>query len=168
MARLVLAAGLPGTGKTTLARALAHDLRAAWLRIDAIEAALGVPVRTEGYDVARALAAANLGNGLDVVVDAVCPVPVSRTWWASTAAEAGAAFVVLELYLPDVAEHRRRVSQRLPDLPGQRVPSWDDVAAWDYAPWDERRDGVRTRVDGTDAAAALAVALRAVALRAVY
>ncbi|WP_425956967.1 AAA family ATPase [Xylanimonas sp. McL0601] len=162
MTSLVLVAGLPGTGKTTLARALARELRAAWLRIDAIETAIGPQVVTEGYDVANALAVANLGNGLDVVVDAVCPVPISRTWWGTTAAHAGARLVALELHLPDAVEHRRRVTDRLPDMPGQRVPTWEDVAVWDYAPWDESRDGPRTRVDGTDAATALAVALAVV------
>jgi adenylate kinase family enzyme len=37
---LVVFGGLPGTGKTTLSRAVAEALGAVWLRIDAIEAAI--------------------------------------------------------------------------------------------------------------------------------
>ena len=37
---LVVIAGLPATGKTTLARPLARELRAAYLRIDTIETAI--------------------------------------------------------------------------------------------------------------------------------
>ena len=37
---LIVFAGLPGTGKTTLARLLAAEVRAAHLRVDAIEAAM--------------------------------------------------------------------------------------------------------------------------------
>jgi predicted kinase len=37
---LIIFGGLPGTGKTTLAKALAHRLSAAYLRIDTVEQAM--------------------------------------------------------------------------------------------------------------------------------
>ena len=74
---LTVFAGRPGTGKTTLATALARRLRACYLRVDAAETALqrtGLPVGVEGYAVIHQLAVSNLLLGLDVVVDAVNPV----------------------------------------------------------------------------------------------
>jgi len=159
---LIVVTGRPGTGKTTLARSLAGELRAAYLRIDAIETALQVyrndhgPVGAEGYAVAHRLADANLRLSLDVVVDAVCPVPESRTAWSATADDAGARLLMIETYLPDADEHRRRVSERQPDMPDQRVPTWQEVKSSEWVAWDESRDGPRMIVDTRSAEAALA------------
>lgn len=159
----MVVSGRAGTGKTTLARALARDLGAAYLRVDAIETALAVVADEavtgpEGYVVAHLVARANLDLGNHVVVDAVCPVPESRSAWAGTAGDAEVA--MFETSLPDVAEHRRRVEQRDPDMPGQRVPTWADVAADGYVPWDESRDGQRTVVDTTSSDDAMRTAQR--------
>ena len=76
---LIVFAGLPGTGKTTLAQAVARRRRAAYLRIDVIEQALrhsgclAGEVGAAGYGVAGALAASNLNLGHTVVADAVNP-----------------------------------------------------------------------------------------------
>ena len=59
---LIVFSGLPGTGKTTLAKALAADLQAVYLRIDSIEqalrnsGALRQDVDASGYQVANAIA----------------------------------------------------------------------------------------------------------------
>lgn len=167
---LLVLSGLPGTGKTTLSRPLAARLGAALVRVDAIETAL---LRTgtttpeglgpAGYVVAHEVAAACLAVGTPVVVDAVNPAPQARAGWVGLAERAGVRLVVVEVHLPDEAEHRRRVEARRPDLEGQRVPTWDEVAARDYVLWDEARDGRRLRVDGTDADAAVDAVLAHVA-----
>lgn len=164
---LVVVAGLPGTGKTTLSRALAARLGAAYLRVDAVETALervtGRPAGIAGYAVVHEVAAANLLLDRTVVVDAVSPVPEARDGWRALAGRTGAALVVLETRLADAAEHRRRVEERAPDLPDQRVPTWAEVVGGGYAPWDEVRDGPRTVVDTADRAGALAAALAVLA-----
>jgi predicted kinase len=174
--RLMVITGLPGTGKTTLSAAVAKRLGASYVRIDAIETAVVVAaedfgigelgrgsltdVGPVGYVVAHQLAAGNLLIGHDVVVDAVCPVPESRSGWADLATTCGARLIMIETVLSDRAEHRRRVQQRRPDMPRQQVPTWEDVEAGEWAPWDETRDGPRTVIDTTSAETALASALK--------
>ncbi len=162
----MVVAGRPGSGKTTLARSLAVRLRAAVLRIDAIETALlrsgeaTAPLGPVAYGVAAEVAAGCLAAGTPVVVDAVCPGPEARAGWRDLAASAGAVLRVVEVALDDAAEHRRRVEARRPDLEGQVVPTWAQVLAAPYAPWDEARDGRRLLVDGASADGALRAALR--------
>lgn len=141
---LCVLAGRAGTGKTTLAQALARATGVCCLRVDAVETALGRVqdhVGAAGYAVVHELAVSNLPLGHDVVVDAVHPVPASRAAWTQTAARAGARLVVLETVLPDGREHRRRVETREADIPGHRVPTWEDVQADGWVAWDVERDG---------------------------
>ncbi len=135
-------AGLPGSGKTTLARALAQARRAAWLRIDAIEQALresgqlaGDDVGPAGYMAAYALAEGNLALGIEVVADSVNPLPVTRAAWRGVAARSGARLLEVEIRCSDRAEHRRRVEGRAVDLPGLLPPAWRDVLDRDYVSW---------------------------------
>ncbi len=151
---LIVFAGRPGTGKTTLSRMVAAELRAAILRVDVVEAAVvrhGLgdhPVGPIGYAVVHDLAAACLGVGTTVVVDAVNGVPEARAAWSALASEAGVRLAVVEVSLNDKTEHRRRVEQRVSDLTGMVVPTWERVVAGGYAPWQPDRDGARLQVDG--------------------
>ncbi len=125
--------GLPGTGKSTLARLLAADTKAVWLRIDEIEGALRrnglTPDQTglAAYSVAHDVAANHLRRGLTVIADAVNPVAEARNGWRDLAATVDADHVVIETVCPDSTEHRRRVETRVSDLPGWVYPSWAQV-----------------------------------------
>lgn len=137
---LFIFAGLPGTGKTTLARLLARDLRAVYLRIDTVEQALrderGDLSGPEGYVVAYRIAADNLRLGMSVVADSVNPIAVTRRAWRNVAAQAGVGFVEIEVVCSDAQEHRRRVESRVSDIVGHRLPTWHEVETREREPWE--------------------------------
>jgi predicted kinase len=144
---LIVLSGLPGVGKTTIARELARSLAAVHLRIDSIEQALrqaGMTVEGEGYAVAHAVAADNLGAGRTVVADCVNPWPLTRDEWRAVGARMVVRVVEVEVVCSDPVEHRRRVESRTADIAGHRLPTWQDVTKRDYRPWDRQRVVVDT------------------------
>ena len=139
---LVIFAGLPGTGKSTLANELARRIGATYLRIDSIEqvmrdSSLAIhPAEDAGYVVGYAVAEDNLGLGRTVVADSVNPIELSRTAWLSVAERAGCKGIEVEIVCSDEAEHRKRVESRSVDISGLRLPSWQDVLDRQYRSWD--------------------------------
>ena len=138
---LIVFGGLPGGGKTTLARVVAEARAAVYLRIDAIEQALrdaGIPdaeIGPGGYMAAMAVAEANLRLGRLVVADAANLLEVAREGWRAVAAATGVTLVEIEIQCTDPTEHRRRVETRASDISGLVQPTWPQVLARERDPW---------------------------------
>ena len=136
---LLILGGLPAVGKTTMAAELAQSIKAVHLRIDSIEQALRNSHVTisgpEGYEVAYAVAGDNLRLDQTVIADSVNPVEVTRAAWRKVAQQAGKRYVEIEIVCSDQEEHRRRVESRIADIAGHQLPTWQQVCARDYEPW---------------------------------
>ena len=146
---LVAMAGLPGTGKSTLARAIGRESGAVVLAVDAIEAAMWragiggpdaqVSTGLAAYAVAQTLAGDLLTAGHSVVADAVNAVEPARAAWRNLAAEHGVPIRWLEVTCSDPEIHRERLASRGARYEGFREPTWPQVQAREVEPWTDGR-----------------------------
>jgi len=130
---LIAMAGLPGVGKSTVARGLAARFPAALVNVDDVESAL---LRAEfersfatglaAYLVAEQVADANLALGQHVVVDAANYVSYARAMWTSLAASHRVPLLFVEVVCTDLAVHAERLASR-PLVPGLPRLTIDDV-----------------------------------------
>lgn len=131
---LIVMAGLPGAGKSTLADALARRLGVPVLSVDPVEAAMwrggvdrGQPTGLAVYVVVETVASGLLELGQSLIVDAVNDAPEARQQWAQLAERHGAPLRFVEVRCPDVAEHRRRLAGRRRGIEGFPEPTWSSV-----------------------------------------
>jgi predicted kinase len=142
---LVIFGGLPGVGKTTIAQELARQIGAVHVRIDSIEQAIRdctpvVPASLDeaGYRIGYAIARDNLRIGRTVVADSVNPLLITRDAWLRVGQDAKADTLEVEVICSDSQEHRSRVERRLQDIPGLRLPAWEEVILREYHPWNRQ------------------------------
>ena len=135
---LIIFGGLPGAGKTTIAKALAKQLKAVYLRVDTVEQVLKREAKLEGpegYMVCWAQALENLKLGMTVVADSVNAIQVTREAWQKVAKDASVTFLEVELQCSDDREHQRRIETRDADIVGHQLPTWDNVQQRQYESW---------------------------------
>ena len=136
---LIILTGLPATGKTTIARALARQIGAVHLRIDTIERTLlnaghQGPMDDKGYRIAFALAEDNLRLGQTVIADSVNPIQLTRDAWRDVAKRAGVRALDVGIACSDAASHRHRAEARGSDIAGHRLPTWNEIEAREFEP----------------------------------
>ncbi len=133
--RLIVMAGLPCTGKSSVAKGVASRLTLPVLSVDPIEAAMwraGLdPLKTgiAAYSVAAALAEENLSNGVSVLADAVNPVEEARAIWRSAAERFSADLTFIHCICSDEDLHRSRVESRVRNIKGMPEITWSEVCA---------------------------------------
>jgi predicted kinase len=157
----VVFAGAPGVGKSTLARALARELRAAYLDKDTIKdaaLALGRELKLENaaqlagalsYTLLIPLARDNLTVGTHVIVDSPAGYRSFQDAIEQLVRSVKVNFKLVECITTDEALLRERLERRAPDLPEHRVRDWDAYQqARDRL---ERMSGPRLVVDTAEA-----------------
>lgn len=116
---LIAMAGLPGSGKSTIAQVLGGRLDASVVSVDPLEAAIltaGIdsdqPTGLAAYLVAETIAESVLVAGHDVIVDAVNAVDPAREQWVELAQRQGVKLRFIEVSCTDPEIHRERLESR--------------------------------------------------------
>ena len=139
---LIIFGGLPGAGKTTVARELARQIGAVHIRIDSIEQAIldsgmvSSPLNDAGYRVGYAVAEDNLRVGRTVIADSVNPLAITRDAWIEVASRVQVRAIEIELVCSDTNEHRHRLETRITEFPEARPLTWHEVVSREYQAWD--------------------------------
>ncbi|MFT4124316.1 MAG: ATP-binding protein [Microbacteriaceae bacterium] len=141
---LIVTAGLPGSGKSTIADEVGRRLGLPVVSVDPIESAIlsaGIasdqPTGLAAYLVVESLAESILRAGQSVIVDAVNAVDAAREQWVGLAARCGTPLKFLEVVCSDAAVHRERLAARRRRLPHIDEVAWhrveqslDEYGAW--------------------------------------
>lgn len=148
MTHLIVFAGLPGTGKSSLAEAVGRELGIPvfakdWLEATLRRSGLGASEKAgyAGYELLTTLAQRQLQLGQSVILDSVASSEAVRARWRELAATHHADWRVIECVCSDEASHRARLAVRERGIPGWHELTWEDVERVKayYAEWQDER-----------------------------
>jgi predicted kinase len=134
---LIVFAGAPGVGKSTLARSVARELAAVYLDKDTVkDAALGLGRDMEvenigqfagalSYTLLAPLARDNLTLGMHVIIDSPAGYKAFQDAVEELVRGVRVRFKLIECITTDEALLRERLERRAPDMPEHRVRDWD-------------------------------------------
>lgn len=129
---LIIFGGLPGVGKTTIAKLLAQRIKAVYLRVDTIEKTISERLNISdigktGYDVMINLARENLELRQNIITDCVNPVALSRHSLQNISKDC--LIVEVEIICSDKNTHQNRIIARGGN------PTWENVQSYNFEPW---------------------------------
>jgi len=148
--KLIIFAGLPGTGKSALAEAVGRELGIPVFAKDWLEATLlgcelapanqDRPLGMAGYDLLSMLAERQLMLEQSAILDSVASTSSIRVTWQALADQYDAQRRVVECVCSDQELHRSRLGGRRRNIPG-----WHELERAEvervrgyYVPWAEQ------------------------------
>ena len=146
---LILFSGLAGTGKSTLAHGVAHELQIPVISFDYfIDYALPRHMMTnpgnwtnqDVFEMMNKLAEQQLSLGVSVILDAVYFSKESRDVVHAVAEKCNAHYRVIHTVCSDEDVWRERVIKRVDNASAEETPAqWETILAelGAYDPWDE-------------------------------
>ncbi|GMN88668.1 AAA family ATPase [Francisella sciaenopsi] len=142
MPKAYIFSGLPGVGKTTLAKQLAQVIpNTAYFRIDTVEyylkKAYSQELTKQGYEIVYYQAKENLKLGKNVIIDCCNPILESRELWDSFSQINNTKVINIEIICSDTQAHQNRIETRYKSNPN-KYPTWQNVLDRDYEYWKDK------------------------------